>query len=516
MMRILLHLVFMFGLSSFLVAQSTTEVPTTLKSPKKSVQQKLDYFLSIADTVRIKRNAPGAGLAIVYEGKVLHTGGIGYRDVEQKLPVTENTLFAIGSTSKAFSGVLAGKLVEKEKMDWKDPISKHLPEFKLKEEYVTRHANFEDAFMHMTGLGRHDTLWYEKQRTPQQLLAGMADLEFHGSFRSEFNYNNLMYMTIGLALERIDGRSWHDQIREEVFNPLGMTSSFTDYKGFMNYTERSIGYRSDGVTTVPHLNIDHVASAGSITSTPKDISKWLAAFVNKGETSSGRFITEETFEYLTSPKGGSYSPPCTLRYYAIGWGGMYIDGKRDIGHAGAINGQEALVKIMPEDGFGIFILTNHESNVKYLLADYATDIFVRDNYERKMEEEEQLEVDRISAFYSDELTEIFTKNEMKNAIKKYRALLKKEPKANFEGVLNSIGYREFLNNNDYEKAIEIFKLNVEEHPESANVYDSLGEAYLNAKKYRLAKQNYQKALELAPNSSHAKAMLAKVEEEMQQ
>jgi len=505
----------LFAVGSLVFAQTTTNSTITPKSSQKSIQQKLDYFLSIADTVRIKRNAPGAGIAIVYEGKTIYTGGIGYRDVEKQLPVTENTLFAIGSTSKAFSGVLTGKLAEKEKMSWKDPISQHLPEFKLKEEYVTRHANFEDAFMHMTGLGRHDTLWYDKQRTSAELLAGMANLDFHGSFRGEFNYNNLMYMTIGLALEKIDGRSWHDQIKAEIFKPLGMTSSFTDYNGFMNYSERSIGYESDGTTIVAHRNIDHVASAGSITSTPKDISKWLAAFVNKGEASSGRFLSEETYEYLTSPKGSSFTPPSTLRYYSIGWGGVYIDGKRDIGHAGAIDGQEALVKIMPEDGFGIFILTNHESNVKYLLADYAANIFVKENYERDVEAENRLEADRISAFYRNELIEIFTQNEMTEAIKKYRALLKKEPKANFEGILNSIGYREFLNNKKYDKAIEIFKLNVEEHPESANVYDSLGEAYLYAKKYELAKKNYLKALELAPNSANAKAMLKKVEEEMQ-
>ena len=411
MMKTLFQIIFLAGLSSSLIAQTNSVSTTKTSSPKMSTQQKLDYFLSIADTVRAKRNTPGTGIAIVYEGEILYTGGIGYRDINKDLPVTENTLFAIGSTSKAFSGVLTGKLVEQQKMSWKDPISQHLPEFKLKEDYVTRHANFEDAFMHMTGLGRHDTLWYDKQRTSVELLAGMAKLDFHGGFRGEFNYNNLMYMTIGLALKKIDGRSWHDQIKEEIFSPLGMTSSFTNYNGFMNYAERSIGYESDGTTIVAHRNVDHVASAGSITSTPKDIAKWLEAFVNKGETSTGRFMSEEMFEYLTSPKGNSFVSPCSISYYAIGWGGMYIDGKRDIGHAGAIDGQEALVKIMPEDGFGIFILTNHESNAKYLLADYAAKIFVKDDYERDMEEENKLEVDRISAFYSNELTEFLQNKE---------------------------------------------------------------------------------------------------------
>lgn len=376
-MRSLVLIVFVFLFPLLLSAQKTTE-------------EKLRYFLTLADSIREKSHTPGVGLAIVHQNKVIYTGGLGLRNRAKKIAVDEKTLFAIGSNTKAFTGVIAAKLVEEGKLKWKDPIIKHLPEFKLAEDYVSRNVTIEDALTHMTGLGRHDTLWNGKDISREEILEQLQYLSFHGSLRSEWQYNNLMYLVVGMALENIAGKSWGQLIQEEIFDPLGMNNSYTDYQGFMNCSQKSIGYRRDGFSPIAHKNTDNIGPAGSISSTPQDVAKWLELFVNKGKYQGKSFLRPETYEYLTGPKTMGYTDPCTIQYYAIGWGGWNREGKKDLGHGGAIDGQEAFVGIMPEDGFGVFIMTNHNTDLKYLLGRYATNIFVKDEYTRDFSEEAKL------------------------------------------------------------------------------------------------------------------------------
>lgn len=360
----------------------------------KTSEEKLSYFLGLADSLRILSNTPGVGIAIVHDHEIIYQGGVGLRDKEENLPVTENTLFAIGSNTKAFTGVLAAKLVKEGKMNWKDPIVKHLPNFKLKEEYVTRHVTVEDALIHMTGLGRHDDLWNGRDISREEILEQLQYLDFHGSLRSEFQYNNLMYLVVGLAIENITGKSWGSLVEEEIFKPLGMKNSYTSYAEFIKHPQKSTGYSKSGRYPIPHKNIDNIGPAGSISSTPGDIAKWLEVFVNEGKQGEDVFLDQTQYDYLTGPKGMSYTEPCTISYYAIGWGGWNREGKKDLGHGGAIDGQEAFVSIMPEEGFGIFIMTNQNSNYKYLLGTYAKNIFVLDKYERDYAEEAKLWGDR--------------------------------------------------------------------------------------------------------------------------
>jgi len=467
-------------------------------------QEKLDYFLKLADTLRVKLNVPGVGLVIVADD-ILYTGGLGYSNIEQKTLVNENTLFAIGSTTKAFTGLLAGKLVEEGKLNWNDPIIKHLPDFKLKEEYVTRNATIEDALSHQTGLGRFDYIWKGKSLTKERLLDTIQYLDFSGSLREQKDYNNLMYFVAGEAMESISGLSWDEQINRVIFKPLEMNNSYTNYEGFINDKVRATGYDSDGITSIPHDNIDIVGASGSISSTPKDIAKWVQLFVNKGMHGDKPFITEETFNFLTGPNKRitNYLDPKTIEYYSIGWGGRLADGQKMFAHDGGIDGFNAYTVVIPDASFGIFIMTNQRSDYKNLLAKYADEIFTKDIYERDLEKEEELAAIKYYVAFS-KLVKSGSESEIVNY---YNSLDNK----GFEGAMNNLGY-EYLRNGNIKKGILILKLNVKGHPNSFNAFDSLAEGYYLDGNYELAIKNYKRSLELNPENGNAKLMISKIKE----
>ena len=343
---------------------------------RQSVTEKLAYFLRLADTLRQQTHTAGLALAIVYDHHLLYTGGQGYRDVARQLPVTPRTLFEIGSCTKAFTGVLASQLVQAGTLRWDDKVRAHLPEFALADAYATHQATVQDLLTHRVGMDQHYYLSYGPPLARHELLAKLPYLSFRGSFREKFLYNNFLYTAAGIMEERITHQPWEELICRQIFRPLGMHHSFTTFEEVQRYPEAALSYRSDGRTIVPATSIEGLAPAGSITSTIEDMARWVQMLTNRGRFEGKPFLAPEQFAYLTSP--------LTVRnaaeeiFYGIGWD---IDTKRRIiYHDGRTAGQSSRILLMPEQGFGIVILCNQQSELQNLLVRYATNIFLADNY----------------------------------------------------------------------------------------------------------------------------------------
>ncbi|MEM6378972.1 MAG: serine hydrolase domain-containing protein, partial [Bacteroidota bacterium] len=320
------------------------------------------------------------------KGVILYQGGLGWKDREAQLPVTAHTLFAIGSCTKAFTGVVSSKLVEKGLLAWDVPVKKYLPELRLKDKYVEANMTLQDIHTHMTGFGRHDAVWLKKAKMDRlELFQKMATMKFEHSFRAQPSYNNMMLLIAGMAQERVTNKTWDQLVQEHIFDPLGMQNSFSTYQGFMDYKEKSIGYKPDGYTRIPHRNIDIVAPAGAISSTPSDMAKWIQVFVNAGVYQNEAYLSEAQFRYLTNPK--VVKNPDFPDYWGIGWSVVYVEGKKILVHDGGIDGQNAYILLRPEDGFGIVIMTNHRSLFKNMVAGYAEQIFVKGSFKRNYEQE---------------------------------------------------------------------------------------------------------------------------------
>ncbi|MBV8750895.1 MAG: beta-lactamase family protein, partial [Candidatus Eremiobacteraeota bacterium] len=173
---------------------------------------------------------PGVSIAIVKDGKT-YTKGYGVREVGKRGAVDGKTLFAIGSSSKAFTVALLGQLVDEKKIAWDDRVEDRLPGFAMYDAYASHELTIRDLLTHRGGLDGGDALWYGSDLSRDEIVRRIRYLKPAYSFRSRFEYNNLMFLTAGQVVAAVDGESWDDAVRKRLFAPLGMTSSNTTISG---------------------------------------------------------------------------------------------------------------------------------------------------------------------------------------------------------------------------------------------------------------------------------------------
>ncbi len=381
-MKALLIILSLF-VSDFSFGQEKDEVQAT-----KPLKQKLEHFSNVIDTVLRKGNTPGAAIAIVYDNELVFKKTYGYRDLENKLPVTNTTLFDIASLTKAMTGTITSQLVTENKLHWNDKVTKHIPEFKLRDAYASQNATIKDLLIHRVGLEQHYYLQYGPKFSRNEVLNKIQYLNFKGSFRENFLYNNFMYTVAGIIQERVTQKSWEELIDQRIFKKLGMVNSFVDIEGFNVYKNKAVSYQNNGKTVIPIFRDDTCAPAGTTaSSTIDDMSKWIKMLANSGVVNGKDFIPKKQFDYITSPFTTRYADIDV--FYGIGWN---IDkGRNVIYHRGSSAGQNASILFQPEKGFAIVILTNQSSLVPYLLEIYASNIFLNEDFSKNIEHENYIE-----------------------------------------------------------------------------------------------------------------------------
>ncbi len=306
---------------------------------------------------------PGLAIAIVRKDTVLLAEGFGYRDLEKKLPVTPSTLFAIGSSTKAFTTLLLGTLVDEEKISWTTPVVEYMPGFHLKDPYATSHMTPRDLVTHVSGLPRHDAMWYGSGLTRRQIFDRLQYLEPTAELRTKWQYQNLMYMTAGMLAEQVTGQSWEDLVRLRIFEPLGMRSSNLSVTDMRAAAEASLGYGEDTTEKLlPYRNIDQIGPAGSINSTILDMARWARFHLGDGTFEGKRIVDQATLDQLHTGQvvidGGKPTKDRIFRLYAMGWMVEAFKGHRLLQHGGNIDGFTAMVSFLPEDDLGVVVLSN--------------------------------------------------------------------------------------------------------------------------------------------------------------
>lgn len=332
----------------------------------KAAQDSLTDFQAWFDTIREAWKVPGCSVAIVKDGKVLATYCSGLRDVENKKPVTPQTLFAIGSSTKAFTTFVLGQLVDEHKLDWDKPVTTFAPTFRLYDKTVTQLITPRDLVTHRSGLPRHDMAWYNSPASRDELVGRLAFLKPSKDFRTDWQYNNFMFLSAGWMAEKITGKSWEDNVRDRAFTPLGMTSSNFSVKEMQKTGDYSLPYdeRDDKVVAIPFRDISAMGPAGSINSTAEDMARWVIFHLSDGKHDGKVLLQKSTLDDLhaariTLPGGGETgSKDVHGQSYALGWFTDVFRGHRRIHHGGNIDGFSALVSFLPEDNVGVVTLTN--------------------------------------------------------------------------------------------------------------------------------------------------------------
>ncbi|NUO82248.1 serine hydrolase [candidate division KSB1 bacterium] len=342
--------------------------------------QKIRVF---ADSVRKVWKVPGLGLAIVKNGEVIMSEGFGHRNVKEQLPVTSNTLFAIGSSSKAFTAMCVGILADEGKVEWDKPLRNYLPTFKLHDDFASARMTPRDLVTHRSGLPRHDMLWYGSSFTRKEMFERLQYLEPSKDFRTDYQYQNLMFMTAGYLVEQINGGTWEDFVRSRIFKPLGMTSSNFSVLESQKAADFALPYqeKKEVVTQIPFRDITAIGPAGSINSNLADMSKWVLLNLNKGKAGETQVLSEAGLVQMHTPYMAIAQP---LKYtelshnnYGLGWFIRSYRGHAQVSHGGNIDGFSALVSLFPQDNFGTVLLTNLNGNpLPGIVNNYVSEVLL--------------------------------------------------------------------------------------------------------------------------------------------
>ena len=246
---------------------------------------------------------PGLGVAIVEDGKTVFARGYGWRNVEQQLPVTPDTLFAIGSNTKSFTATLLAMQVDEGALAWDAPIRTVLPEFSLHDPVATAEMTAVDLLSHRSGLPRHDLFWYATGKSRTELIAGLHHLEPSASFRSTYQYQNLMFLTAGVVAERIGGKSWEELVEERIFRPLGMERANFSVDRMQQDDDFSYGYGAEQeIERVPFRNIDAIGPAGSINTSARELARYVQFHLAYGKVGDTQLLKEDSARLMQLPR----------------------------------------------------------------------------------------------------------------------------------------------------------------------------------------------------------------------
>lgn len=365
-----------------------------------------DQFNKILEATK----APGFAVAIVQGDTVMYAKGFGYRDWENKVPMTAHTLMPIGSTTKAFTCATLGVLRADEKLTFADPAIKHVTELRFYTDELNEKITIKDLMTHRTGIARHDESWYLfPSKNRNHLFQRIAYHEPYTGLRQEFHYNNFMFMLQGVLAERLTGNRWEELIKNHFFKPLHMKHSSTSISALRKYGNRAIGYellQDTLLQKVDYFDLGGMAPAGGINSSVQEMANWLLAWMNHGRFKDQQVLPEAYVEEAISSQMVTSAslpekdaPDMHLSNYGYGWFISSYRGHYRVQHEGNIDGFSANVSFFPSDDLGIVVLTNQGgSSVTSMVRNTIADRILRTKrtnwVQDFLREKEQTENDR--------------------------------------------------------------------------------------------------------------------------
>lgn len=340
----------------------------------------------LSDSLMLAHDIPGMGFGIIKNGKVLLSEGLGYRDYDNKIKADNKTLFAIGSCTKAFTATGVAMLAEEGLIEWDEPIRSYMPDFRMYDDFASEQSTAVDILTHRSGLPRHDLMWYGSAMSRSELFERIRYLEPTKSFRTQFQYQNLMYMTAGILIERMSGKTWEEYTQEKILKPLGMNSTNISVDESIKIENHALPYavRDSQIVKIDFRNINQIGPAGSINSNVEDMLKWAEFNLNRGKWKGQQIIGDNQYNTLhegqmiiTGPLAARGQPEYSTQTYGGGWFIYDYAGTKVVQHGGNIDGFSGYVYLLPDLNVGMVFMANVSgSPLPAVLANYATDLFL--------------------------------------------------------------------------------------------------------------------------------------------
>lgn len=319
-------------------------------------------------------NIPGAAVCIVKDGKVVVSKGYGVCEYGKNDMVDENTLFMIGSNTKAFTGTALAIMEAEQRCSLEDKVTKWVPAFSAYYPWVTAEANLTDILCHRMGTGtfQGDFTFFDSDLSSDEIIKKYAKLEPIADFRTSWGYCNTGFLLGGMALKSISGLSWEEFIRRNFFEPLKMKRSLALISEMKNAKNKAAAHSliEGKLSVIPYGNFDALAPAASICSSVSDMSHWVMALLDSGKYDNKTVIPYNAILKSREPVsiiGSSRQPFVRSNFslYALGWELQDYEGRQLVMHTGGVDGFVTSVTLLPEENLGIVVLTNTDQNYFY-------------------------------------------------------------------------------------------------------------------------------------------------------
>lgn len=359
-----------------LVLASALALATSLHAQRPP----LSGFDRYVEKALLDWQVPGVAIAVVKDDTIVLARGYGVKNIETKERVDEKTIFGIASNTKAFAAASLAILVDEKKISWDDPVTKYLPHFQMKDPYVTRELRIRDLLAHRNGLPPYggDIMTWGSNYSREQIVARIRHVEPVSSFRSEYAYQNGMFITAGEIVEAVTGKTWDDFVRERFFVPLRMSATSTSVTSFEPRSNVATPHIFvDGrVETIPWRNIDNLGAAAAINSNVVDLAQWIRLQLGEGSFEGKQLFSRKAAHEMWMPQTllrvglpeAQARPVAKWSAYGLGWQLRDYHGHRLIRHGGWTDGMLSTVAMIPEKKIGLAILTNlHNRNLSTAL-----------------------------------------------------------------------------------------------------------------------------------------------------
>lgn len=331
---------------------------------------------------------PGIAAVVVKDGDVVFQKTYGVKNVSTNEPVDDNTLFNMGSTTKAVVAIAMGMLVDEGKVQWDDLVIDHLPYFKLSDPYITANARIKDLFTHNLGIGNADALWLVDSVSSRETIRKFQFAETAYPLRGGFIYQNIMYVVAGEVIEAVSGKPWSEFVRERIFIPLEMTRTkaiANDIFDAGNYVTPYSDDPDEGLVEVAYGFSDQIGAAGMICSTANDIANYLQFLVNGGSFKNDTLIKPSTFNYLFKPQvllseSAKYPTNALTKpnwnSYGLGWFQQDYNGHKLDFHTGSLFGLVAIVGVMHDKNMAVYVFANLDhAELRHAIMYKALDLY---------------------------------------------------------------------------------------------------------------------------------------------
>jgi CubicO group peptidase (beta-lactamase class C family) len=324
-------------------------------------------------------DVPGIAVAIIKDGKIIHSRGYGVRSLNTKQKMDEKTLFGIASNSKAFTVAALGILINEGKLKWDDRVTDYIPEFRLYDPYVTEAFSIRDLLTHRSGLGlgAGDLMFWPDSNnfSKKDIIHNLRYLKPVSPFRTKYDYDNLLYIVAGEVIARVSGISWEDFIETRILQPLGMNSSAANFNRLKDPSNVIDPHAPvNGVVQVIRRDFSVTANAaGGIYSNITDMAKWVTMQLSHGKYGEGagkQLFSAEAQEEMWTPQTiipvhGTTTYNTHFAAYGLGWVVGDEKGYKQVSHTGGLAGIVTQVMMVPELNLGIIVFTNQQSDAAF-------------------------------------------------------------------------------------------------------------------------------------------------------